>query len=224
MPMPTLALGHYRRHKKMLGLWQGFPVIVAAPELPIAGWVRSPHQGMRPVLPTGLVQLPTLIVIHATDGVEGATKAESCAAMLARPDLRPARSAHYIVDSDSIVQCVTESLRAWHCGHTGNDRGIGIELCGRAGQTAEQWADPISAATLALAARLVRSICDRRGLPMVYVDAAGLRAGESGITTHAAVGEAWRQTSHRDPGPGFPLAAFVAAVRDATPSPAPLVT
>ncbi len=68
---------------------------------------------------------------------------------------------------------------------------------------------------LQLAARLVAELCKRRGLPRQYVDARGLLAGSQGITTHKDVGEAWKETTHRDPGPSFPLLDFIAAVQRA---------
>lgn len=43
----------------------------------------------------------------------------------------------------------------------------------------------------------------------------GLLQGEKGITTHAYVSRAWKQSTHWDPGPGFPFHEFVAAVAKA---------
>jgi hypothetical protein len=47
----------------------------------------------------------------------------------------------------------------------------------------------------------------------VAVDVAGLLRGDRGITTHDAVSKAFKQSTHWDPGPGFPLADFANAVR-----------
>lgn len=159
-------------------------------------------------------RVPKLIVLHATHGSEGARSAENGAAEILRSGMR--KSWHYMVDADSVVRSVRDEHRAWHCGKRGNALGIGIELCGRADQTIAQWYDAASLATLQLAVRLCRDLCFRWQLPPVLVDVADLHAGRPGITTHAMVSAAWRESDHTDPGPGFPLEAFVAAVARAS--------
>lgn len=163
---------------------------------------------------------PELVVLHATCGAEGPNAAINSAAELAVP-LPPGKrkSWHYLVDASSVTRCVPDLLTAWHAGPHGNARGIGVELCGRADQSREQWLDPVSLATLAIAARLVADLCTEYRLPVALVHPAGLRAEERGITTHAFVSEAWRESTHTDPGPGFPLAEFVAAVAEAVRRP-----
>jgi len=152
------------------------------------------------------------IVLHCTDGCEGASKDDDVAAMFAAGDLAKRRSCHYVVDADSVTRCVPDALTAWHCGKHGNAVAIGIELCGRASQTRAQWLDGFSLPTLQIAARLVADLCAVHGVPPVVLDSEGLRTGRRGITTHASVSAAWGETTHTDPGEGFPLADFVAAV------------
>lgn len=158
--------------------------------------------------------LPSVIVLHCTDGCEGTTKDDDTAAMFAGP-LEKRRSAHYVVDADSITRCVPDLCTAWHSGHHGNAIGIGIELCGRADQTRAQWLDVFSLPTLSLAARLSADLCGAYKIPPVIVNDLALRAGASGITTHAYVSRAWKESDHYDPGPDFPLTGFVAAVAKA---------
>lgn len=162
-------------------------------------------------------RVPTLIVIHATHGSEGLKSAENTAAEISKP-LPPGKrkSWHYAVDADSIVRSVPDRFRAWHCGASGNAVGIGVELCGRADQTLAQWYDAASLATLRLGARLVAELCLQWGIPPVRVHSVELVSGRAGITTHADVSAAWRESSHTDPGAGFPLSSFVAAVARAT--------
>lgn len=186
------------------------PVIVAAP-VPLQVKVR-------PAWPANYSQAkrkqPTIIVIHATDGHEGIAQDDNVAAMFARAFVPPEkpRSAHYVVDTDSVTRCVPDLLTAWHCGHTGNARGIGIELCGSAGQTREEWLDSLSLPMLQLAARLCADLCKTHGILPAVVNDRGLLGNQTGITTHAFVTKAWAETTHSDPGPGFPLAAFVSCV------------
>jgi N-acetyl-anhydromuramyl-L-alanine amidase AmpD len=156
---------------------------------------------------------PSIIVLHATDGHEGTTKDDDVAAMFADPNLSPHRSSHYVIDADSCTRCVPDLMTAWHCGHTGNAKGIGIELCGLSDQTRDEWLDAMSLPMLCIAARLVSDLCHQYNILPVVVNDRDLKAGKSGITTHSFVTMAWGESTHHDPGPGFPLGALVMAVR-----------
>lgn len=155
------------------------------------------------------------IVLHCTHGAEGVRAAEDGAAELAKlPDNARKRSVHWFVDTDSIVQCVPTECEAWHAGMTANRYGEGIELCGRADQTREQWMDAASLPMLAIAARLVRERADKLAIPLRFITATQVRARMPGITTHAEISRAFpADTTHSDPGPAFPLAEFMAAVQ-----------
>lgn len=169
--------------------------------------------------PTNYSQRPRAITqaiaLHATDGHEGLSKDTDAAAMFAGILVKP-RSCHYVVDADSVTQCVPAKMTAWHCGRTGNARTEGVELCGFAKQTREQWLDEMSLRTLCIAASVVAARCRENSLPIIFVNAAALVAGVRGITTHAEISKAWHETNHTDPGAGFPLADFIAAVQHAT--------
>ena len=119
---------------------------------------------------------------------------------------------HYAVDANSITQSLHEGDIAFHAPGL-NAAGIGIELSGRAKQTAEEWQDPFSRDMLLLAAELVADICRRHDLPIEFVDAAGLVERDRGITTHAEVSKAFKKSDHWDPGPGFPMGWFLEQVR-----------
>jgi N-acetyl-anhydromuramyl-L-alanine amidase AmpD len=185
------------------------PLIIAARDYPLLHKPASLRNYAR------LVRTPTVIVVHCTDGHEGTTKDTDVAAMFQDPKLDPNRSSGYVVDTNSVTQCVADQYVAWHCGHTGNMRGIGIELCGKASQTRAQWFDALSLPMLCIAARLCADLCREWSIPPRIVNARGLVAGEHGITTHAYVTDAWHESNHHDPGPGFPLASFVQAVAEA---------
>lgn len=162
------------------------------------------------------VRTPDLIVLHATDGHEGFTKDTDVAAMFADPALDPRRSSGYIVDSNSATQSVPDHHVAWHSGHTGNVRGIGVEFCGRADQTHDEWLDAMSLPMLCIGARLCADLCLQWHIEPRLLTPAMLATGaRSGITTHNYVALTWRESRHHDPGAGFPLHEFVDAVRDA---------
>lgn len=133
--------------------------------------------------------------------------------------------AHYVVDPTQIVQCADEAQQTW--GAPPNQGSIHVEMCDPQTGNPQRWSDPLHQSMLAIAVPLVRDICVRHGLPLAYVDATQLKAGGRGITTHADVSAAWRQTDHTDPGRDFPLTAFVAAVAappavPGTPPPLPI--
>lgn len=127
-----------------------------------------------------------------------------------------ARSATYVVDADEVIQCVREEDTSYSAGAPANALGIHVELCARAEWTAIQWAHPDAVRMLERAARLVAEVCERRGLPIEEVDVPGLLDGHAGITTHAACSSAWKRSTHWDPGPAFPMAAFLAMVRESS--------
>lgn len=188
---------------------------VPTSHIPFVGAIHYRRSSGRPV---------DWIVLHTAEVAEIRNAAQVVAAGFARPG-SPAVSAHYCVDARSIVQCVHEEDIAFHA-RGANDTSIGIELAGRAAQTAAEWDDMYSRDMMDRAARLVADICRRRMIPAAPVDAAGLQAGARGITTHAEVSRAFRRSTHTDPGPRFPMQTFLAKVRmylqaTALPSPAP---
>jgi N-acetyl-anhydromuramyl-L-alanine amidase AmpD len=136
--------------------------------------------------------------------------------MFADPKLTPRRSAHEVIDSEHVIQCVLKAAHAWHCGHTGNDTTYGIEICGQANQTRDQWLDEISIKTLSLAAARVGILAKVFGLPIVMLTADDIKAGRTGITSHAEMSKAWHESTHTDPGPGFPWDLFLTACKGAT--------
>lgn len=163
----------------------------------------APTRGGAPVL---------WVVLHCTEGGELVGSALKTATMFAAKLDKP-RSAHDVCDAEGVIACVPWDKRAWHCGGTGNKHGVGVELCGKAAQTRAQWLDARSLPMLANGARRVREICTRFALPIEFRTAVELRAKHPGITTHDEIRRAFGETSHTDPGQGFPLADFLEAVR-----------
>lgn len=155
-----------------------------------------------------------VIVVHDMEYPERPTGAEWCANYFARrwQDGGPKASAHYMVDNDSVVRGVPDKDVAW-AAPGNNHNGIQIEYAGYARQTAAEWNDDYSKAALALGAKLTALLCKTHNIPVVYLTATDLRAGKRGITTHDQVSKAWGRSNHTDPGPNFPMAAHIAAIR-----------
>lgn len=166
---------------------------------------------------SGRTRKVRVVVMHTIESPERATTAEDVARnWLAKTEARA--SAHYCVDADSIVQCVSEADTAWAAPGANAD-GIQIELAGRAGQGAAGWSDPYSVAELDLAARLVADICTRHGIPIRKLTREQLAAGERGIIGHVDASAVYRLSDHTDPGLDFPWDQVIAKARAcATPT------
>lgn len=153
----------------------------------------------------------SLVVIHSAeigetlDGAEALMKA--CAV---NPRVA---SWHYSVDAESVCQSVQEEDIAF-AAPGANKNGVHIELCGYARQTQAEWQDAYSFHQLELAARLTADICIRWDLPICFVTRETLKLpGAKGITTHREVSQAFKKSTHTDPGPHFPMAWFIERVK-----------
>lgn len=160
---------------------------------------------------------PTVIFIHTTEGSEGRTSAEDGAAYDARRT--DGTSTHFFVDQDTTVQCVPTTDEAHAARAHGNDVGIQIEVCGKAGQSALQWADAASEGAVRQAVRvavLLRRKYPGR-FPLVNLTPAQLAAGHNGFAEHKDATLAWPSDggTHTDPGPQFPWAHLFALIRSA---------
>jgi len=156
---------------------------------------------------------PLWIVWHTMEEDELLDTAERVARYFATlPDGRSV-SSHYCVDGNSIVQCVLLRHRAWTVGNTpGNNRGINVELAGRAAQTAAQWADPYSRSMLGIACGIVARDMDEYEIPNRWCTVADLLARRPGHTTHNDLRLAFGGTTHTDPGAAFPRDLVLALV------------
>lgn len=151
-------------------------------------------------------QAPTLIVIHDVEAPCTVGRAKAVADYFATS--AAGGVAHYTVDPATTTHSVPENRGAAHCGEPGNFNSIGIEMCGYA---ADDWLDAAHTATWKRAADLARDIAARWRIPLDYLDAAALRAGKRrGWTYHKDITAGLGGTTHTDPGPRFPHAAFTA--------------
>lgn len=155
------------------------------------------------------------IVVHGTVSPTVPGGARGTAGYFKSQVTRPS-SAHYVVDPGEVVQCVYDSIVAYHA--PPNEGSIGIELCDMVGDRnnrplpMSRWDDPAHTAMLARAAHLVAELCLAYDVPVRRVTRVGLRLGRKGICGHYDVSKAWGQTSHWDPGE-FPWRRFIGLVQ-----------
>ena len=140
-----------------------------------------------------------LLVLHST---EGGGSAKNVAEFFHGPSAEG--SAHLVVDDDACYRCLANEQIPW-AAPSANTDGFHIEQVGYAAWTAAEWEKHLNmlhrtAYKLAYHSKLF-------GIPLVFVDAAGLRAGHKGVTTHAEVSKAYpnSQGNHHDPGTGYPM-------------------
>jgi hypothetical protein len=153
-----------------------------------------PARSFSPGRPAGP---PRLVVVHYTAGSEGPTAAENGA----RYDQRrtDGTSAHYYVDSDSVVQCVDTAHRSHTARYNGNLWGIHYELCGTV-QTRAQWLDATSRPTIRNAARQMARDMRHHGIPLVRLRSREVRSG-AGVCGHVDCTVGWPEDGgdHTDP-------------------------
>lgn len=153
-----------------------------------------------------------LIVLHDMEYPENLDAAEKVAAYFAGRNA-PEASAHYCIDTDSIVQCVREQDVAW-AAPGANHNGVHLEHAGYAKQRPEEWNDAYSQQELSLSAALAAQLTVKYQLPVEFVTVDGLKAGKRGITTHNAVSQAFKRSTHTDPGPNFPMTQYLSMIKN----------
>lgn len=144
-----------------------------------------------------------VIVFHSAEVGEFHSSAEAVAAYFKAP-VKPS-SAHYIVDDDTIVQCVHDKDVAFHAPGV-NTRSLGIEQAGYAKQTREEWLDPYGQRMLRLVAKLAAARAKQYNIPLVWLTSSDLLAGKRGFCQHRDVTIAYPKVGagHTDCGPSYP--------------------
>lgn len=131
---------------------------------------------------------------------------------------------HYATDPAATVQCSWDSYVCWHAPPNGHS--LGIEMCDHparrpTGRTRRvlaelrrvwRWAGRPHRRMLRRTAHLTAELCLLYDLPPRWVSARRLRAGRRGVTSHAQVTRAFRQSTHWDPG-WWPRRRFMRMVR-----------
>src|SRR5262249_5723922 len=137
-----------------------------------------------------------VLVVHAMEAPDKPDTAENVANWFGG-STAPQASAHYCIDSNSIVQCVRDEDVAWHAPGA-NHNGLGFEHAGFSRFTPSDWDNAYNRAMLDLSAQLVADKCREFKIPVVWLSPSDLRAGKRGITSHNNVSLAFRRSDHTD--------------------------
>lgn len=129
-------------------------------------------------------------------------------------------SANYVTDPVDAVQVVGDHQIAWHA--PPNQHSLGVEMCDMPVPVPPlplrplkrlfwRWRRPEQQAMLHVTAQLVAQLCLAYGVPIRWLSVRALRRGRHGITVHANVSRAFKQSDHWDPG-FWPRRQFMALV------------
>lgn len=127
-------------------------------------------------------------------------------------------SAHSAFDSDSSQSLLRDDIVAAGAPPL-NDAGLHIEREGRASWTREQWLRPHVRRAIRRSAWWASRKARKHGIPIRWLTVPQLkRAGKTpsrpqGFCTHNDVRLAWGETTHWDPGPGFPKDYYLGLVK-----------
>jgi len=149
------------------------------------------------------------IVVHDGETQELPTAAEGMGYWFQNP--AAGGSAHKGTDADSICTYVDDADTAWGAPYVNAD-GLHVEQAGRASQSAADWSDPFSQATIANTATVCAEWNQAYQIPLrTMTDAQLLSRSYAGVITHAQATRVFGPVGgHTDPGPYYPLADMVA--------------
>lgn len=150
----------------------------------------------------------TRIVMHGTVSPCRTGQARATAEMFATT--KRDASTQYVVDPGEVVQCVKDTVVAY--GAPPNKGAIHIEQCDPQAGKVTRWQDDNHQAMLHRAAALTAVLCHKYSIPIRKIDATDLKRGKKGICGHSDVSAAWHQTTHTDPGVGYPWEQFIKLV------------
>jgi hypothetical protein len=151
---------------------------------------------------TRRIQDIDLFVLHDTESAPGS--ARNIAAYFQSSG--SGGSAHLVVDDNDCYRCLNNNVIPWAAPPC-NTNGFHIEQCGYAKWSKATWLlhiKTIRRAAYKIAQHKKQFKAAGNNIPLFFVDAAGLKAGQRGITTHAEITKAFGKSTHTDPGTGYP--------------------
>lgn len=169
----------------------------------------APSPPFIPAKHHGGSQTPRDIVMHSTVSPCREGQAKATAEFFARGV--NVSSAHYSVDPGAVWQSVHDHIVAYHCGF--NQDSIAVEMCEfPSAVNIARWFDKPHRQMRRRAARLVARLCLAYDIPPYYRGVKARLAGKHGVTTHAVMSQAFKRSTHWDPGV-WPRRLFMRQVR-----------
>lgn len=124
-------------------------------------------------------------------------------------------SAHFYVDSDSVIQSLDTAARAGHAGSSeGNNHAVAVEITGVNSWSRQQWLERVAWGQLG---RVLAVVCREYGIEVRRASVAEMQANPRvrAFYGHDDMRRAWGGTTHTDPGPNFPWDRLFVAVKAA---------
>lgn len=137
------------------------------------------------------------IAVHTA---EGATSAANLKAYFDRASTQA--SSHAIADDNVLWEALVPYDRASWTLRNGNSRSDNLEITGFARWSRAEWLNHMG--MLRNTAQWIRNRCLARGIPMVKLSPADVRAGKAGVIGHVDYTNGTGDGTHWDPGPNFP--------------------
>lgn len=128
-------------------------------------------------------------------------------------------SAHAVADDSTLLDNLVPYDRAAWTLRNGNSRSDNLELCGFAAWSRDEWITNHQG-MLNNAAAWVRARCLARGIPIVHIGPADVKAGRAGVIGHVDYTNGTGDGTHWDPGPGFPWDIVIARAAGTAATPA----
>lgn len=113
-------------------------------------------------------------------------------------------SYHMVIDKTGrIARENDDAFIPWSAMYTGNRVAYHFSLSGKAAWTRQQWlARP---AQLDALARILAAYSKKYGIPLIRRNPQEVRAGKWGVCGHDDISKAFKESTHWDPGTGFPF-------------------
>jgi hypothetical protein len=146
------------------------------------------------------------ICVHTAEGIRDADD------LKAFFDRSTNSSSHAVADDTELIEnCVPYDRAAWTL-RNGNEESDNLELCGFASWSRAEWLNNHQG-MLNQAALWIRRRCNARGVPIVKLSAADVRARKAGVIGHVDYTNGTGDGTHWDPGPGFPWDVVIARAK-----------
>src|SRR5579871_1966095 len=152
-----------------------------------------------------------LIELHDEESPDRNGSALNVAHYFAGPSA-PQASAHLTIDNLTAILCVHFEDTAWAVINS-NHNSINLEHAGYASETVRDWESDYNKAMLEQSAQITAALCYEYNIPAALAVFAGPddeTVITPGITTHGLTPN--HVSGHTDPGPNFPLTAYIARV------------